>query len=184
MLFTPTSIGGAVIVDVDPREDERGWFGRSWCCREFEAHGLNPRLVQCNVSVNKRKGTLRGLHYQAPPFDEAKLVRCTTGAIYDVIVDLRPDSQTFAQSVSVVLSAENRRALYIPERCAHGFLTLTDDAEVFYQMTNFYEPAAARGVRWNDPAFGVRWPDAIVVISERDLSYPDFGAKTIAGGKK
>jgi dTDP-4-dehydrorhamnose 3,5-epimerase len=174
MVFTPTDLAGAFIVDLERREDERGFFARSWCQREFETHGLNPRVVQCNVSRNHRKGTLRGMHYQDAPHAEVKLVRCTAGAIYDVIVDLRPHSSTFRRSVGVVLSAENLRALYVPENFAHGFLTLTDDAEVFYQMSESYEPAAARGIRWDDPAFGISWPEPITIISERDRTYPDY----------
>jgi dTDP-4-dehydrorhamnose 3,5-epimerase len=174
MLFTETSLWPAFIVDVVRREDHRGFFARSWCQREFEARGLNARLVQCNVSHNRRKGTLRGMHYQVAPHSEAKLVRCTAGAIYDVIIDLRPESPTFRKYFGVVLSAENRRAVYVPENFAHGFLTLTDDSEVLYQMSEFYEPAAGRGVRWNDPAFGIVWPEEVAVISERDRDYPDY----------
>jgi dTDP-4-dehydrorhamnose 3,5-epimerase len=174
MLFTETSLSPAFIVDVVRREDHRGFFARSWCQREFEARGLNARLVQCNVSHNRRKGTLRGMHYQVAPHSEAKLVRCTAGAIYDVIIDLRPESPTFREYFGVVLSAENRRAVYVPENFAHGFLTLTDDSEVLYQMSEFYEPAAGRGVRWNDPAFGIVWPEEVAVISERDRDYQDY----------
>jgi dTDP-4-dehydrorhamnose 3,5-epimerase len=174
MVITAATLPGAFVVDVERYEDERGFFARSWCQREFEAHGLNPRLVQCSVSRNHRKGTLRGMHYQVAPNAEVKLVRCTSGAIYDVIIDLRPDSPTFRQHLGVELSEENQRALYIPEGFAHGYLTLTDAAEIFYQMSEFYEPAAARGVRWNDPAFAIDWPGAVLVISPRDRDYPDF----------
>ena len=174
MVFTETDLAPALIVDIEPHEDERGFFARSWCRQEFEARGLNSRLVQCNVSCNRRKGTLRGMHYQLAPCAEAKLVRCTSGAIYDVIVDLRPESPTFRRYFGVVLTAENHRALYVPEEFAHGFLTLTDDSEVFYQMSEFYEPAAARGVRWNDPAFGISWPEPVMIVSERDRTYPDY----------
>ena len=177
MLFTETSLSGVYVVDLFRLEDERGFFGRSWCQQEFESHHLNPRLVQCNISFNKKRGTLRGMHYQLAPFEEAKLVRCTRGAIYDVALDLRPDSPTFRNWLPVELTAENRRALYIPEGLAHGFQTLADDAEVFYQMSQFYSPEAARGVRWNDPAFNIQWPIAAPVISERDNNYPDWGGK-------
>jgi dTDP-4-dehydrorhamnose 3,5-epimerase len=172
MVFTETGLSAALLVDVERHEDERGFFARSWCQREFEARGLDARLVQCSISRNFRKGTLRGMHYQLPPHAEAKLVRCTAGAIYDVIVDLRPESQTFRQNFGVVLSAENQRALYVPERFAHGFLTLTDNSEVFYQMSEFYEPSSARGVRWNDPALAIVWPEPVSVISDRDRNYP------------
>ena len=168
MIFTETKLTGAFIIDVDPHEDERGFFARSWCEDEFKQHGLNPRLVQCNISFNKKRGTLRGMHYQAAPFAEAKVVRCTMGAIYDVIIDLRPDSSTFKQWFAVELTAENRRALYVPEDFAHGFQTLTDNAEVFYQMAEFFHPECARGVKWNDPAFGILWPLKITLISPKD----------------
>jgi len=176
MIFKETKLAGVVEVDLDPRSDERGFFARSWCEGEFGAHGLNSRLAQCNVSFNTKKGTLRGMHYQDDPYPEAKLVRCTQGAIYDVAVDLRPQSATFKQWFGVVLSAENRHMLYIPEGCAHGFLTLTDASEVFYQMSEFYHPETARGVRFDDPAFRVSWPEKIEIISERDRTYPDFVA--------
>jgi dTDP-4-dehydrorhamnose 3,5-epimerase len=176
MVFTETVLPGAYLVDVEPREDERGFFARTWCRREFEVHGLTARLVQCNTSLNRVKGTLRGIHYQAAPHAEAKLIRCTSGSVFDVVVDLRPDSPTYRRHASAVLSAENRRALYIPEGFGHGFLTLADNTEVFYQMSEFYEPAAARGARWNDPAFEIPWPAPIVQMSERDRTYPDFTA--------
>jgi dTDP-4-dehydrorhamnose 3,5-epimerase len=172
--FVPTSLGGAYIVDPEPRNDDRGFFARTWCQKEFEAHGLNPRLVQCNISFNRRKGTWRGMHYQEPPHEEAKLVRCTMGSICDVIVDLRPGSPTFRSHVTVTLSAENRKMLYIPEGFAHGFLTLEDNTEIFYQMSEFYAPESARGFRWNDPYFGIRLPLEVAVISERDRNLPDF----------
>lgn len=178
MVFTETPLIGAFLLDIEPHGDERGFFARSWCHDEFAAHGLNPRLVQCSISRNRLKGTLRGLHYQAAPYAEAKLVRCTMGAIYDVIVDLRPGSATRSRYFGAVLTADNHGALYVPEGFAHGFLTLADDSEVLYQMSEFYRPEAARGVRWNDPAFGVAWPDFPVVISDRDASYPDFDRRT------
>jgi dTDP-4-dehydrorhamnose 3,5-epimerase len=175
VVFKETKLPGAFVVSLERVEDERGFFARTWCQREFEAQGLNPRLVQCNISFNKRKGTLRGMHYQAEPYPEAKLVRCTTGAIYDVIIDLRPASPTFKQWEAVELTAENRELFYIPEGFGHGFLTLTDNAEIFYQMSEFYHPESARGVRWNDPAFGIHWPAVTeLIISSRDQQYQDF----------
>lgn len=176
MIFKETMLAGVVEIHLDPLSDERGFFARSWCEKEFELRGLNPRLAQCNVSFNVRKGTLRGIHYQAEPYPEAKIVRCTQGAIYDVAVDLRPQSATFRRWVAAVLTAENRRMLYIPEGCAHGLLTLMDNTEVFYQMSEFYHPELARGVRFDDPAFGIDWPEKIEVISERDRNCPDFAA--------
>ncbi len=174
MVFTATKLAGAFIIDVERREDQRGFFARTWCQREFEARRLSPRLVQCSISFNKKKGTLRGMHLQSPPHEEAKLVRCTMGAIHDVILDLRPDSPTFGEHVAVALSAENRTTIYVPEGVAHGFQTLEDHTEVFYQMSEFYVPGSERGVRWDDPAFGIPWPAAERTISERDRSYPDF----------
>jgi dTDP-4-dehydrorhamnose 3,5-epimerase len=174
MIFTTTRLPGVFIIDPELRPDERGFFTRTWCQREFAERGLNPRLVQCNLSGSKQRGTLRGLHYQAAPHAEAKVVSCPRGAIYDVVVDLRSDSPAFQSWVAVKLTAQNRRLLYIPEGCAHGFETLEDDAEVFYQMSEFYVPDAARGVRWNDPAFSIQWPLPVTVISERDRSYEDF----------
>jgi dTDP-4-dehydrorhamnose 3,5-epimerase len=174
MRFTSTTIAGAFLVDLEPITDERGFFARSFCRREFVAHGLNPELAQCNVSLNRRRGTLRGMHWQAAPHEEAKLVRCTRGMLHDVIVDLRAGSSTYGRHTAVLLSAENRRMLYVPEGCAHGFLTLEDDTEVLYQMSAFYAPESARGVRFDDPAFGIRWPAEVTVISERDRGYPDW----------
>lgn len=172
--FTESKLSGAFIIDPQRLADERGFFARSWCHNEAAAYGLSPTWVQCNISFNRKKGTLRGMHYQTAPCAEIKLVRCTMGAIYDAIIDLRPDSSTFRQWTAVELSAENRRMLYIPVGFAHGFLTLTDDAEVFYQMSEFYAPDHARGLRWNDPAFAIEWPLAPRVISDQDRSYPDF----------
>jgi dTDP-4-dehydrorhamnose 3,5-epimerase len=177
MRFLETKLGGVFEVDLELHSDERGFFARSWCEREFASHGLDNKLVQCNVSLNLRKGTLRGVHYQAAPFAETKLVRCTAGAVYDLVLDLRKESPSFKQWFGVVLSAENRKAIYIPEGCGHGFLTLTDDAEILYQMSEFYHPEAARGVRWNDPSFQIQWPGNVEVISERDRTYPDFEVK-------
>jgi dTDP-4-dehydrorhamnose 3,5-epimerase len=174
LIFTETKLAGAFVIELERRSDQRGFFSRTFCQQEFEAHGLNPKVVQCNVSFNERKGTLRGMHYQAAPFAEAKLVRCTSGSIHDVIIDLRPASTTFMHYFAVELSAENRRMLYIPEDFAHGFQTLQDDTEVFYQMAQRYSAEHARGVRWNDPAFGIEWPEGERIIIERDQKYPDF----------
>lgn len=174
MIFDPVRLAGAFVIRPERREDERGFFARTWCQREFAEHGLNPRVAQCNVSFTERCGTLRGMHFQARPREEAKLVRCTAGGIYDVIIDLRPHSPTFREWVAVELTAANRLALYVPEGCAHGFQALEDSTEVFYQMSEFYYPELARGVRWNDPAFGIHWPIPDPLLSDRDRSYPDF----------
>ena len=174
MIFTETIVPGAFVVEPERLEDERGFFARTWCIREGAEHGLNPQVVQCSVSVSEQRGTLRGLHYQAAPHAEAKLVRCTRGAIYDVIVDLREESTAFLRHVAVELSATNHRMLYVPEGVAHGFQTLEDVTEVAYQMSAFHTPSHARGVRWNDPAFAIVWPAGDRIISERDRSYPDF----------
>ena len=177
MLFTETELKGAFLIEPERREDFRGFFARTWCEKEAAAHAVNPRLVQCNISFNHRKGTLRGMHYQTAPFGEAKLVRCTMGAIHDVIIDLRRESPTFKRHVAAVLTADNRRMLYIPEGFAHGFQTLEDNTEVFYQMSQFYSPEHVAGVRWNDPAFGIPWPIADPIMHERDRNYADFVAK-------
>ncbi|GJQ58175.1 MAG: dTDP-4-dehydrorhamnose 3,5-epimerase [Candidatus Scalindua sp. AMX11] len=174
MIFTETKLKGAFVIEPEKVEDKRGFFARTWCKREFEAHCLNPNLVQCNISFNKKRGILRGMHYQEAPHEEVRLVRCTMGAVCDVIVDLRPGSQTFKQWISVELTAKGRKMLYVPEGFAHGFLTLENDTEVFYQMSEFYAPQSARGVRWNDPAFDIKWPADVVVISEKDERYPDY----------
>jgi dTDP-4-dehydrorhamnose 3,5-epimerase len=177
MNFTETKLKGAFIVDPERFEDERGFFARTWSQREFAEHGLDARLAECNVSFNRKRGTLRGMHYQIAPHGQAKLVRCTRGAIYDVIVDLRPRSETFRQWVGVELTADNGRMLYVPEEFAHGFQTLEDSSEVFYQMSAPYAPESARGVRFDDPAFGIQWPEvAERIIIERDRSYTDFKA--------
>jgi dTDP-4-dehydrorhamnose 3,5-epimerase len=180
MIFRETAIAGVWVVEPERHEDERGFFARTWDSSEFAARGLSGRVVQCSVSYNRRRGTLRGLHYQVAPHEEAKLVRCTLGAVFDVAVDLRPGSTTLCDWVGVDLSAENRRALYVPEGCAHGFLTLADDSEVSYQMSEFHAPEAARGVRFDDPAFGIDWPAEVAVVNERDRSYPDFVATELA----
>ncbi len=173
MRFVPTDIPGSWLIEQERHDDERGYFARTWCTLEFAEHGLETRLVQCSVSFNQRRGTLRGLHFQAPPLAEVKLVRCTRGAIFDVAVDLRPDSSTFRRWVGVELTQENGRAIYIPRGFAHGFLTLADATEVSYQMSELYSPEQVRGVRWDDPFFGVRWLGPVEVIAPRDRDYPD-----------
>ena len=176
MIFTETKLKGAFIIEPERLEDERGFFARTFCRMEFEAHGLNPNLVQCSVSHNKLKGTLRGMHYQIPPHGEAKLIRCTIGAIYDVMLDLRPNSPTYRQWVSVELTAANRRMVHIPEGVAHGFQTLDPDTEVFYQMSDFYHSESAQGVRWDDPTLAIRWPIAQPIMSARDRTLPLAGS--------
>ncbi len=175
MIFAETVLKGAYIIDSEMKEDERGFFARSFCMKEFERHGLNPHVAQCNISFNRKKGTLRGMHYQIAPHEEDKLVRCTRGSIYDVIIDLRRHSATFKQWLAVELTAINYRMLYIPEGFAHGFQTLEDNTEVFYQMFELYYPEYARGVRWDDQAFGIKWPLMKPIMSEKDKSYPLFG---------
>jgi dTDP-4-dehydrorhamnose 3,5-epimerase len=174
MTFHPTKVKDVYEIRLEPKSDARGFFARSWCQREFASFKLNSTVVQCSVSFNSKKGTLRGVHYQAAPHGEAKLVRCTAGSIYDVVVDLRPDSPTFKQWIAVVLDATKRNMMYVPEGCGHGFLTLENNTEVFYQMSEFYYSDLARGVRWNDPAFQILWPAEPEVISERDRSYATF----------
>jgi len=174
MKFFETELKGAFLIDLEPIEDERGLFARTWCRKEFEQHGISADWVQFNISYNKHRGTLRGMHYQIAPFAEAKLVRCTMGAIYDVIIDLRPDSKTYCHWISAEMSAENRKMMYIPQGFANGFQTLVDDTEVFYQMSAFYAPDYARAVRWNDPRFNIHWPDADRTISEKDQKIEDF----------
>lgn len=176
MIFEETKLKGAFLIEPERLEDERGYFARTWCKREFEAQGLNTNIVQCSISFNKKKGTLRGMHYQAPPYQEVKLVRCTSGAIYDVIIDMRRESQTYKQWVAAELTAENQKMFYIPEGFAHGLITLQDNAEVFYQISESYHPECSRGVRWNDPGFSIQWPIAPTVMAERDRNYPDFAA--------
>jgi dTDP-4-dehydrorhamnose 3,5-epimerase len=170
--FEETELKGAYVVDVEPIRDNRGFFARSFCAREFEQRGLQAVVAQCNVSFNPRKGTVRGMHFSVEPGAEAKLVRCTRGAIWDVIVDLRPDSPTHLGHVGVELSAANHRALYVPVGFAHGLQTLTDDAEIFYQMSEFYIPDVQRGYRFDDPAFGIAWPLEVTFISDKDAKSP------------
>jgi dTDP-4-dehydrorhamnose 3,5-epimerase len=174
VIFTETPLRAAFVIEPDPVEDARGLLVRTWCRREFEAHGLDTRIAQCSTLFNKRRGTLQGMHYQAPPAAETKLVRCTRGAIYDVLIDLRPDSPTFTEHFAVVLTADNRKMLHVPVGVAHGFQTLEDGTEVLYQMSEFHSPEHARGVRWDDPIFGISWPDDERIILERDRTYPDF----------
>ena len=179
MNFTGTKLPGAMVIELDPKADERGFLARTWCQNEFAARGLQTELRQCNLSFNEKKGTLRGLHYQAKPHAEAKLVTCVRGAIYDVAVDLRPDSPTFKQWLAVELTAANRRMLYIPEGLAHGFQTLEDHSEVFYYMFEFYHPESARGVRWDDPAFEIKWPPVEkLIISAWDRNHELFRNKS------
>ena len=174
MIFHQLDIPGAFLLEPERKEDRRGFFARTYCRNELEARGLDPTVVQCNISVNHQRGTVRGMHWQAAPYEEIRLVRCTAGAIHDVILDLRPDSPTFKRHLAFELDAQNRLSVYIPAGLAHGFQTLADGTEVFYQMSEFYYPDHARGVRWNDPAFAITWPLEISEISERDLAFPDF----------
>lgn len=174
MIWKETGLQDAFLLEIEPHRDERGFFARSFCRREFEAHGVAMPVVQSNISYNAHRGTLRGLHYQAPPHEEAKLIRCTRGSVYDVILDLRPGSATRFRWVGVELTARDRNLLYVPPEFAHGFLTLEDETEVFYEMSAFYVPEAGRGIRWDDPRFGIRWPFEPKVISARDRDYPDY----------
>lgn len=174
MIFRETKLPGVFEIDLEAKLDERGFFARTWCQKEFATHGLNTKLVQCSVSFNTRKGTLRGMHYQVAPHAETKLIRCTQGAIYDVVLDLRPQSPKFKDCIGVVLTAEKRNMIYVPEGCAHGFLTLEVETEVFYQVSEFHSQKSARGVRFDDPAFRIAWPEKIAVISERDRNYSNF----------
>ena len=175
MIFTETELPGAYVIDLEPIEDPRGFFARAWSDEEYAERGLETRVAQCNVSLTKRRGTVRGMHFQRSPHEEAKFVRCTRGALYDVIVDLRPDSAAFRRWIGVELTQENRRTLYVPRGFAHGFQTLADDTEVFYMTSQPYVPEAADGVRWDDPSFAISWPFAEPTeISEKDTSWPNF----------
>lgn len=176
MIFRPTKISGVVLIESERASDERGWFARAWCSEELREHGLNADLAQASLSYNRHKGTLRGMHYQAAPHEEAKVVRVVSGAVYDVALDLRPDSPTFRSWTSAELSANKGAALYIPEGVAHGFQTLEDDTELLYMISTAYVPEAARTVRWDDPAFGIEWPPGDKLLSDRDRSVRDFGA--------
>jgi dTDP-4-dehydrorhamnose 3,5-epimerase len=172
MQFSETKLKGAFIIDLEPRQDDRGFFARTFCAHELENHGLKPVVAQCNLSFNYHKGTLRGMHYQTPPATETKLIRCTQGAIYDVIVDMRPESPTFLQHIGVELTADNRRALYVPEMFAHGYQALSDGAEVIYQVGEFYTPGCERGLRYDDPLLGIEWPLRVTEISAKDAAWP------------
>lgn len=174
MKFTETNLKGAFIVGIEKLNDDRGFFARSWCQREFEDLGLTSRVLQANVSYNRQKGTLRGMHYQIAPYQECKLVRCTRGAIYDVIIDLRPDSPTYKQWTGVELTADNYAMLFVPEDFAHGFQTLTDKTEITYQVSQFYTPGSEKGIRFDDPAFAIQWPLEVTLISDKDNTWPDF----------
>jgi dTDP-4-dehydrorhamnose 3,5-epimerase len=176
MRFEETEVPGCVVVHPERHEDARGYFARAWEGEAFARHGLSPRLAQASVSFNRKRGTLRGMHYQRPPHAEAKLVRCTAGALFDVCLDLRPGSPAFGRWVGVELTPENGLALYVPEGCAHGFLTTEDATTVLYLISAPYAPEAAAGVRWDDPAFGIRWPGEVTTIHPRDAGYPDFAA--------
>ncbi|HYW71012.1 MAG TPA: dTDP-4-dehydrorhamnose 3,5-epimerase [Pyrinomonadaceae bacterium] len=172
MIFRQTPLAGLFIIEPEKFEDERGFFACSWTPDAFVAHGLNPQLAQCNISLNKSRGTIRGMHFQTKPYEEAKLVRCTRGAMYDVAIDLRPDSPTRCRWVAVELTDDNHRMFYIPEGFAHGYQTLTDNTEVFYQISEYYHPESAGGVRWDDPAFDIKWPLPVTIMNERDRTYP------------
>jgi dTDP-4-dehydrorhamnose 3,5-epimerase len=176
MTFTETKLNGACVIEIQKLEDTRGFFARTWCKNEFERHGLISHLMQANISFSKKKGTLRGMHYQIAPNQESKLVRCTKGAIYDVIIDLRPNSLTYKQWLGTELTAENYKMLYVPESFAHGFQTLENDTEVIYQVSQFYAPQSERGVRYNDPAFGIKWPVDVQVITDKDNNWADYTA--------
>ena len=174
MIFAATPVEGAFLIQPERREDERGFFARTYCVRELAEHGLDPQVVQRSVSYNTKRGTLRGMHYQVAPHEETKLVSCSRGEIYDVIIDLRPASSSFRRWTAATLTADNGHLLYIPRGCAHGFITLTDDAVVDYQISDFHHPESARGLRYDDPAFGVKWPFAPIVIAARDRTWPDY----------
>ncbi len=181
MEFHATALPGVFIVDIQPRHDDRGFFARAWCQREFAEHGLSDRLVQCDISFNRRRGTLRGMHLQRAPHAQPKLVRCTRGALFDAVVDIRPGSPTFGRHLAVELTAENHRMLFIPAGCAHGFQTLQDETEVFYQMSDSFVPESAVGFRWDDPAVGIPWPVAQPIMNDRDRDYPSLAEVMVAG---
>jgi len=174
VIFRPLRIAGAYAIEPEPHLDERGSFGRAWCSREFEAHGLPSLMYQCSISTNRRRGTLRGMHYSVPPHAEAKLIRCINGSVYDVLLDLRPESATYRHWIAEALSRDNGVALFLPEGIAHGFQTLEDNTDVLYLMNEFYHPDCSRAVRWNDPAFGIQWPLGDAIISDSDRNCPSF----------
>jgi dTDP-4-dehydrorhamnose 3,5-epimerase len=177
MVFKETRLKNAFIIELEKIVDDRGFFSRAWCQKEFNANGLNANIVQCNLAFNNRKGTLRGMHYQIAPHEEAKIVRCTRGKLYDVIVDLRPKSPTYLQWIGVELSSENRKMLYVPENFAHGYLTLTDNTELFYQVSDFYSPESESGIRWNDRTVNIKWPQTNdLIMTDKDKNWPDFQA--------
>jgi len=174
MIFTKTKLNGAFIIEFEKQKDERGFFARTWDYKQFKEHSLNSNLVQCGISFNEKKGTLRGMHYQVKPYQETKLVRCTKGRIFDVIIDLRPKSETFKEWYGIELTADNYKMLYVPEDFAHGFMTLEDNTEIFYQISQYYNPEFGRGILWDDQAFQIRWPLQPIIISKKDLGYPQF----------
>lgn len=177
MIFKETPLKGAFIIELEKMGDDRGFFSRTWCQKEFQTQGLNTKIVQCNLTYSANTGTLRGLHYQNAPHEEAKTVSCIRGKIYDVIVDLRPDSQSYLQWMGFELSSNNRKMIYIPENFAHGYLTLADYTEVFYQVSQFYDPGSEGGIRWNDPSINIKWPEVSnIIVSEKDKTWPDFQA--------
>jgi dTDP-4-dehydrorhamnose 3,5-epimerase len=179
MIFTETKLKGAWVIEIKKLEDDRGFFGRSWCRNEFEEHGLNGNICQINTSLTLNKGTIRGMHYQIDPYQETKFIRCTRGRIYDVIVDLRPASPTFMQWIGNELSADDYKMVYVPENFAHGFVSLEDYSEVYYPVTQFYAPGAERGIKWNDPALNIKWPVEVKIVSEKDSTHPDFSLERL-----
>jgi dTDP-4-dehydrorhamnose 3,5-epimerase len=174
MIFTELELKGAFLVEVKKMEDERGFFGRAWCQNEFTDHGLNPNFVQLNTSFSRKKGTIRGMHYQVDPYQEVKFIRCTRGRIWDVIIDLRPESPTFMKWTGNELTADNYRMVYVPENFAHGFITLEDNSEVYYPVSQVYTPGAERGLRYNDPLFKIKWPIDVTMVSDKDKNHEDF----------
>jgi dTDP-4-dehydrorhamnose 3,5-epimerase len=174
MIFTETRISGAFLLEIKKIEDDRGFFGRSFCKKELEEHGLNGNIVQANTSMSRKKGTIRGLHYQVEPYHEAKLIRCTRGRVFDVIVDLRPGSPTYLQWFGAELTPDNYRMVYVPGNFAHGYLSLEDNSEVYYNVTEFYTPGSEKGIRYNDPALNIEWPIPVEIVSEKDKSWPDY----------
>ena len=181
MIFTETELQGAYTIDLEEKHDQRGFFARAFCAKELEAHGLKPVVAQCNLSFNYKKGTLRGMHYQIEPAAETKIVRCTKGAIYDVIIDMRPESPTYLQHFGVELSADNHRALYVPEMFAHGYQALTDGCEVMYMVGEFYTPGYEKGLRYDDPFFNIQWPLEATEMSEKDTNWPLMRMMTVGG---